>query len=242
MKLKSIALFIFISFIWLNCSANQLLHEPKSNLSYIVKEASSPSNLLILIHGYGSNETDLFSFVNRFPQTTVICVRGPITRSANSYAWYDIAFKPDGNHGRNLNQALQSETMLLQFIEVMKEKYNTEKTIVGGFSQGAIMSAQIALSHPKAIDGIICLSGMLLSENTKANESGAEQYKSIKAFYGHGILDQVLTIDRGRRCSATIRKSGIQLTHKEYPIKHQISGQELKDIELWYKTNFLAAH
>ena len=242
MRLKFIAFLLFISFIGLGCSASQLLHEPKSNLNYIVRDAGENSNLLILIHGYGSNENDLFSLAKRFPKTTVVCVRGPISMSANSFCWYDIEFKPDGNHGRNLNQALQSETMLLQFISAIEEKYKASKTIVGGFSQGAIMSAQIALTHPESVDGIVCISGMLLSENTKAIDSLTKQYKAIKAFYGHGTLDQVLSIDKGRKCSAVIRKSGMQLTYKEYPIKHQISGQELNDIEIWYKINFLSAN
>jgi phospholipase/carboxylesterase len=239
MRLKITPFLFFISLVWASCSAQETQLEPKSNLNYIVNEGGSNSNLLVLIHGYGSNEKDLFSFKNKFPNTTVVCVRGPKKMSAKSYSWYDMEFKPDGNHRRNLNQALQSETMLLQFISAIEDKYKTDKTIVGGFSQGAIMSAQIALSHPESVDGIICISGMLLSEYLAPLSKFNNQYKLIKAFYGHGTIDNVLTIDKGRRCSAIIKKSGMQLTSKEYPIKHQISPQEIGDIEKWYNDNFI---
>ena len=242
MRFKIVTIFLFLLYSWSFIAAQKLRNEPISNLNYIVKEIANAKNLIILIHGYGSNEKDLFSFANRFSQTTVVCVRGPITKSTNAYSWYDIEFKSDGNHVRNLNQALNSETMLFQFISAIENRYKPDKTIVGGFSQGAIMSAQIALSRPEAIDGIICISGMLLSEKTKPNSEHKEQYKKLKAFYGHGTEDQVLTIDKGRKCSAELTKSGIELTHKEYSIKHQISPQELKDIELWYKSNFLVSN
>ncbi|MBL4625187.1 MAG: phospholipase [Flavobacteriales bacterium] len=199
MKLKAIHLFLFITFIWLGCNAQQLQYEPTSNLSYIVKEGGTKSNLLILIHRYGSNEKDLFSFANRFPKTTVICVRGPITRSGNSFCWYDIQFRNNGEHERDLQQAVQSETMLLQFISAMEDKYETTNTIIGGFSQGAIISAKIALSHPESVDGIICISGMLLSTDLTPNIKLSKQYKSIKAFYSHGTRDNVISIDKGRR-------------------------------------------
>ena len=240
MRFKIVPIFLFLFYSWSFIVAQELRHEPKSNLNYIVKEVANTKNLVVLIHGYRSNEKDLFSFANRFPQTTVVCVRGPLTKSTNAYSWYDIEFKSDGNHGRNLNQALQSETMLFQFISAIENKYKPDKTIVGGFSQGAIMSAQIALIRPEAVDGIICISGMLLAKETKPNPELTEKYKKLKAFCGHGTQDQVLSIDKGRKCSAELKKSGIEVTSKEYPIKHKISPQELKDIELWYKNNFLA--
>ncbi len=240
MRFKIVSLFLFLFYSWSFIIAQELRHEAKSNLTYIVKKVANAKNLVVLIHGYGSNEKDLFSFSNRFPQTTVVCVRGPITMSTNAYSWYDIEFKSDGNHRRNLNQALQSESMLLQFISAIENKFKPDKIIVGGFSQGAIMSAQIALIRPETVDGIICISGMLLAKETKTNSELTEKYKKVKAFYGHGTQDQVLSIEKGRKCSAELKKSGIEVTTKEYPIKHKISPQELKDIEVWYKNNFLA--
>ena len=123
MRFKIVPIFLFLFYSWSFIIAQELRYETKSNLNYIVKEVANAKNLVVLIHGYGSNEKDLFSFANRFPQSTVVCVRGPITKSNNAYSWYDIEFKSDGNHGRNLNQALQSETMLFQFISTIKNKY-----------------------------------------------------------------------------------------------------------------------
>ena len=53
------------------------------------KDIKSP--LIILIHGYGSNEKDLFSLIDYLPKEAyIISLRGPIELFNNSYAWYDI--------------------------------------------------------------------------------------------------------------------------------------------------------
>ena len=68
---------------------------------HLVKESSfkdKPSPLLVMVHGYGSNEEDLFSFARALPsELTIISIRGPISVQGMGYAWYDISFDSFGN-------------------------------------------------------------------------------------------------------------------------------------------------
>lgn len=236
--LRSLSLLLYcVLFTTLIGIAQELRTDDFSGLKYLAKEGQG-GNLLILLHGYGSNEADLFSFKDHFQNTTVLSPRGPITYSSTSFSWYDIQFKSAGNHERNMKQAHESIEKIILFIDAMREKYKPTNIIVGGFSQGAIISVELALYHPEKVDGIIGLSGALLEENLKAQPQNVELCKNVHAFYAHGTNDELLPIEKGRRCRDAMKAYHINLTYKEYPVKHHISQQELDDIKVWFRDTF----
>jgi phospholipase/carboxylesterase len=237
--MKQLTLLLLIALSCFQLNAQQVIKDDTSGLEYLIKKGNN-GNVIILMHGYGSNEKDLFSFAKYFPEgTTIVCPRAPITYSPTSFAWYDIEFKADGNHQRNLEQGLASAATIERFVTSIKKQYSiTGTTVVGGFSQGAIMSINLAINNPKLINGVIGLSGTLLHENLKPNESLKSEYCKLKVFYGHGIKDELLSIKHGRFCKKLLNNAGVQLTYKEYPIQHSISQQEVQDLMLWYMTNF----
>jgi len=116
-----------------------------SDLNYLVripkKEVENPP-LLILLHGYGSNEQDLFSFSEELPdQFLIISAQAPINMQPGSYAWYDINFDRINGKFSDLKQAKESIDKIAVFIDLIKEKYKTDvaQTFLLGFSQGAIL-------------------------------------------------------------------------------------------------------
>ena len=97
------------------------------SLHYLIKEPKiilDKNPLLLLIHGYGSNEEDLFSFANELPDTHyVISVRAPFDLQYGSYAWYAINFDADENKFSDLNQAKSSRDLIIHFIDELLQKY-----------------------------------------------------------------------------------------------------------------------
>ena len=95
------------------------------SLKYLIKPSEKEnSKLLLLIHGYGSNEEDLFSFANDLPQDfTIVSVRAPRDLSFGGYAWYDINFT-DAQKFNNVSQAQDSIQLIRDFIKEVTEKYN----------------------------------------------------------------------------------------------------------------------
>ncbi len=74
----------------MNLSLHHLVREPK------IKKDKNP--LLLLLHGYGSNEEDLFSFASELPEDYyVVSARAPYDMMYGSYAWYAINFDADEN-------------------------------------------------------------------------------------------------------------------------------------------------
>lgn len=232
MKLIAILLITLITMnpIHINQTATPLLHylvrEPK------VKTEKPP--LIILMHGYASNEQDLFSFANELPSNfLVISARAPYTIGKDSYAWYELNFINDKPIS-NKEQAEKSRLLILQFINQLKEKYSfdTQRIYLCGFSQGAIMANSVGLTNPDKIKGIAIMSGMLLEE-VKPLIASKEKLKNLRVFMSHGTNDNVLGVHYARESNSYLKQLDLAPTFKEYPEGHTISLAMLNDLLTW---------
>jgi phospholipase/carboxylesterase len=204
-----------------------LVSEPK------IKLEKNP--LLLLLHGYGSNEEDLFSFANEFPDDYfVVSVRAPFDLQYGSYAWYAINFDADENKFSDLNQARDSRDLIATFIEELIANYPIDSSNITliGFSQGSILSYAVALSYPEKIQKVGAFSGYLNLDIVSANFE-KKSYEKLKIFASHGTVDQVIPVDWARKAKPILDTLGIETTYKEYPIGHGISPQNFFDFKNW---------
>ncbi len=92
---------------------------------YLHKKSSlinTPSPLLIMVHGYGSNEKDLFSFSRALPdELTIISIRGDINILGAGYAWYDISIDFNGNKTYDKKKAIESRDEVAYYINKCTE-------------------------------------------------------------------------------------------------------------------------
>jgi phospholipase/carboxylesterase len=202
-----------------------LVRKPKINL------AKPP--LLILLHGVGSNEKDLFSFASYLPDKfLVISARAPVVLGPSSFAWYQVDFST-GKPVYNQKQEKKSREVILTFIDELKEHHSfDEKEIyLVGFSQGAIMSYSIALTHPKKVKGIGILSGRLLEEIKPLINK--DQLKTLNVFISHGIQDPVLPIAYADEAASYLNSIGVDVQFKKYNEGHGINPEILTDLVTW---------
>lgn len=204
-----------------------LVREPK------VKLEKNPA--IILLHGFGSNEEDLFSFATEIPEEYyVISARAPYDMMYGSYAWYAINFDADENKFSDLDQARSSRDLIVEFIDECIAKYDidADKVSLFGFSQGAILSSAIALSYPEKINKVAALSGYLNTE-IATEDYLKNNVSKVKFFVSHGIVDQVIPIDWARKTKPALENLGINVVYKEYPIGHGVSPQNFYDFKDW---------
>lgn len=197
-----------------------------------VKTAKPP--LLILLHGTGSNEQDLFSFADQLPgKFLVVSVRAPYTIERGSYTWYELRFE-NGKPISNNAQAEQSRKTILTFIEQLKTKhdFDASQVYLCGFSQGGIMSYSVALTAPDKIKGIAVMSGRLL-DDVKTKVAGKDQLKNLDIFISHGTKDNVLNVQYARDAKAYLQGLGLSPLYKEYPEAHTISREMFADLLKW---------
>ena len=122
--------------------------------------------LLLLLHGFGANEDDLFSLAPYLDQRfLVISPRAPVPLSPVSHAWFNLGFSTDGLiiDPREVERARES---LCQFISEVIARYGVDPTAIYllGFSQGAMIGLTLALLNPNLIAGVVALSGRALAD------------------------------------------------------------------------------
>ncbi len=206
-------------------------------LHYLVREPKIKQDhppVILLLHGVGSNEKDLFSFADQLPDKfLVISVRAPYKISEGSYAWYSVDFAT-GKPVYNKEEAEKSRNTLIHFIDQLKERYpfNEQQVYLCGFSQGAIMSYSVGLTRPDKIKGIAIMSGRLLEE-VKPLILSNEKLKQLNIFISHGTNDNVLTVQYARESNAYLKQLGINASYKEYPEGHTISNEMFIDLKKW---------
>lgn len=192
--------------------------------------------LIILLHGLGSNERDLFSFESRLPADfLVVSARAPYEKGKDRYAWFDVDFST-GKPVVNKEMAEKSRTVLIKFISQLKKihQFDSRQVYLCGFSQGAVMSFSVGLTRPDKIKGIAAMSGRLLDE-VKPLIKDSTGLKKIKVFVSHGTNDNVLGIHYARESVAFMQGLGMRPLFKEYPEGHTISSAMLSDLVAWLK-------
>lgn len=210
----------------------------ENTLHYLIREPKIKANknpLLLLLHGYGSNEQDLFSFAEELPDTYyVISARAPYDLQYGSYAWYAINFDADENKFSDHDQARISRDRIVAFTDEMVAKYPIDANDVTliGFSQGSILSYSIALSYPEKISRVAALSGYVNSEIALENYA-QNDFSKLQFFVSHGTADQVIPIDWARKSKPFLDNLNITNTYKEYPIGHGVSPQNFFDLRDW---------
>jgi phospholipase/carboxylesterase len=210
-----------------NLAFKYQIREPK------IKLDKNP--LLLLLHGYGSNEEDLFSFADELPeQYYVISARAPYDLQYGSYAWYAINFDANQNKFSDNDQAVKSRDAIVGFLDELIAKYPIDATNVSllGFSQGCILSLAVALSYPQKIQKVIGLSGYLNEDILKENFINND-FSNLKIFTSHGTVDQVIPVAWAKKTKPFLDQIGIKSEYKEYPIGHGISPQVFNDFKNW---------
>jgi phospholipase/carboxylesterase len=202
-----------------------------ASLVHLVREPTQPSRnapTLLLLHGVGSNEHDLFGLAPQLdPRCRVISVRAPIELGAGAYGWYEIQFTPNGIIG-NLEQARQSLARLVEFVDGLA----AERLYVLGFSQGAIMTLALALTHPEKVVAAAALSGRFLLNDLRGIAE-PERLRGLPILVQHGLYDEVLPIENGRGIRDALAQLPVELTYQEYPIGHHISPESLAAVQSW---------
>lgn len=209
-------------------------------LDYRVRKPKTPNQdppVLFLLHGYGSHEEDLFSFADHLPdQYLIISLRAPLSLGFGGYAWYTIHFTESSDKWNDKEEAIAAQELLRFNIDYHLKQFalGSKKVSLLGFSQGAIISWAIGLSHPEKIDKIIALSGYLNEDIFHYAEKGTDE---LRCFSSHGTQDPTIAVEWTRKGIEILKHKGIQVTYKEYPMGHGINPENFNDLMQWLNAN-----
>lgn len=203
-------------------------------LSYLVREPeniTSKTPVLFLLHGYGSNEEDLFSFVPTLPKDwLIVSFRAPLNTPYEGYSWYDIDFE---NQERfvDVEQANNALDEILKHMRDITNRYGLtdNETHLCGFSQGGILSYALALKNPELFSKVACLSSYpeqkLLSDVVKG-----KKLQNLRFFVSHGTDDAVIPLEWGQKGAELLYDLGCYFTFREYMSGHGVNQKNYLDL------------
>ncbi|WP_430468278.1 alpha/beta hydrolase [Winogradskyella ouciana] len=210
-----------------------------ADLHYIKRPSKLKENtpLMIMCHGYGSDENDLFSFASELPEELfIISLRAPYAMQPFGNAWYAINFDAEKGKWSDDEQATESVDKIADFIDYACKTYpvNPENVTLLGFSQGTILSYAVALNYPTKIKNIVALSGYI-NKGILPDSIEDSEVSHLNFFCSHGSADQVIPVDWARKTPDFLKALNINYTYKEYPVGHGVAPQNFYDFKDWLK-------
>lgn len=211
-----------------------------SQLHYLVKPSYLKENapLIIMMHGYGSDENDLFSFASELPEEfLIISLQAPHKLQPYGQAWYAINFDNEQGKWSDDEQAIESRDLVANFIDEIQDKYNFDKDNVTllGFSQGTILSYAIALTYPEKIKNIVALSGYVNTSIIDLKKDPSD-YSHLDFYCSHGSVDQVIPVEWARQAPKFLSSLNIKHTFSEFPVGHGVAPQNFYEFRDWLKS------
>ena len=201
----------------------------------ILKDGTAP--LLIMLHGYGSDENDLFSFASELPEELfIISLKAPYSLEPFGNAWYAINFEAGQNKWSDTSQAKQSLELISQFIDeaILNYPVNKNNVTLLGFSQGTILSYAVALNYPEKVNNVIALSGYI-NKDLLPESSNIFNYKHLNFYCSHGTFDQVIPVAWARQTAPFLNSLNIKNQFSEFPVGHGVAPQNFYEFKKWLK-------
>ncbi|WP_416442224.1 alpha/beta hydrolase [Leeuwenhoekiella sp. A16] len=215
----------------------------KFSLEHLIRKPSITTvgkpPLLLLLHGYGSNEEDLFSFAPELPgEYYIISARAPMPMPPSGNAWYTIYWDAPNGKWSDDKEAIEARDLISKFITEAIKTYELDENNVTliGFSQGTILSYAVALTYPEKIKNVVALSGYINTDITQVKEDKSA-YNNLNIFCSHGTVDQVIPVNAARMAPAFLKELGIETTLKEYPVGHGVAPQNFYDAKSWLEAH-----
>jgi phospholipase/carboxylesterase len=195
--------------------------------------ASEPAGMLVLIHGRGADEHDLYPLADALdPDRRLVAVlpRGPLQLPPGGAHWYVVheIGRPDPD------TFLPTFAALGEWLDATAASHGVppDRVVIAGFSQGAVMSYALGLGagRPRPA-GIIALSGFV--PTVAGFDLDLAGRAGLPVAVGHGTLDPVIGVEFGRSARALLEGAGLTVRYQESVMPHSIDPAFLHELRGW---------
>jgi phospholipase/carboxylesterase len=200
------------------------------SLVHRVREVEAPRGDLVLLHGRGADEHDLFDLFDVLDparRLRGITVGGPLRLPPGGKHWYVVPRVGFPDHDTfhasyaALGELLDGELAL-----------EWSRTVIGGFSQGTVMSYALGLGAGRpAPAGIMALSGFVPVVEGWA--AGLAARAGLPVMIAHGAADPVISVEFGRTARDELEAAGLDVTYRESPVPHTIDPRAIPALQAW---------
>ena len=195
--------------------------------------AEEPDGALILLHGRGTDEFDLLPLLDALdPEGRLagLTPRAPLSLPPGGAHWYatrQVGY-PDPQTFDSSFRELSS------LLDSLPDDLGVpwERTVLGGFSMGAVMSYATGLGPERhAPAGIMALSGFI--PTVEGFELELDRARDLPVAIAHGTLDPVISVEFGRDARSRLEAAGAGVSYWESPVPHTIDPAIIGDLRRW---------
>lgn len=213
-----------------------MLNKRLYKIHKLSKNKLTKQPLIVLIHGYGSNENDLFSFNDFFNENlNIVSYRATNELYQNMYAWYDIYFE---NNVKSFDEktAIESAKLITEEIKLFCNEYNCDENRVTliGFSQGAILGYSILFLNPNLLKNFVALSGYVEEKILDSNDIKT----NTSIYVSHGKSDETIPYDDSKKTLRLLDSKKIKYDFFEFNQGHGVSQENLYSFLNWLSRKY----
>jgi phospholipase/carboxylesterase len=193
--------------------------------------AGTPEGALVLLHGRGADEHDLYPLLDALdPEQRLLGItpRAPLALPPGGAHWYQLAGIPTPDPG-TFFPTFEAAAAFLDGLPVP-----IDRVVLGGFSQGAVMSWALGLGagRPRPA-AIVALSGFMPEvDGFELDLTSLEDYPIAVA---HGSLDPIIPVEFGRAAAERVRAAGADVLWRETAVPHTIDPRVLPELQTFVR-------
>jgi phospholipase/carboxylesterase len=194
--------------------------------------AGDAQGALVLFHGRGADENDLFPLLDALdPERRLVGAtpRGPLSLPPGGAHWYALGGIGTPERATFTSSFAAASEWVDAF--VAQHGLGHDRLVLGGFSQGGVMAYSLGLGAGRPRPAAI-----LAFSSFVPRVEGFELDLSPplpKFAIGHGTLDNVIEVEWGRRAKALLESAGGEVLYRETPMFHQIDPDFIREVSEW---------
>jgi len=201
---------------------------------------------VVLLHGWGAPGDDLVALADLLvrPQTRFFVPAAPLSEFGEGRAWWHLdpsdrpahAWDDKGPAGyQPCHLVMSARAAVRTLLGSIRSRYAPDALIIGGFSQGAMLSLDVALAEGAAVDRVAALSGVLLADSLASLHTARSSRPPV--FLAHGRHDTVVPFAGAERANEILTQHGFAVTWRPFDGGHEIPPSVVKDLRSFFASS-----
>jgi phospholipase/carboxylesterase len=212
-----------------------------------MREDERGGTAIVLLHGWGASGDDLVPLaeVLASPRARFFVPAAPLPEMGGR-AWWHLDAKDRPQHacdgempaGYQPNRQVSAvRTAIRSVLRTIRARYAPDTLVLGGFSQGGMLSLDVALAADPPVDRVLVLSGSLLADSLAG--LSASRPSRPRVFMSHGRRDHMLPFQGADQARATLERHGFDVTWHPFDGDHEIPSSVVQHVRefLFAKTD-----
>jgi phospholipase/carboxylesterase len=210
-------------------ASSPLAPELKIAIGGDLGEEDRGGTMLVMLHGYGASAVDLVLLARSLVQarTRYIVPAGPIDLKNGGHAWWSLRGQPRYDENNVLltptSEVASARQAVLGLLAQLKREYAPESLCLLGFSQGAMLALDVALTASAGVERVAVLSGALVQD--AATRAASPRRTKPAVFVSHGRQDPVLRFDGALQLVKSLKKRKFEVTFRAFDGGHVIPDE-----------------